>query len=101
MRHPQLWLCIAVPALAKGPETAKIFSDKGSTYFRSDNKKALSVGAELDAVADAKSPDKVLGKAVIMEVTGALARVSLDDDAAKGGAKYVVLPHGVAAPAAL
>jgi len=95
-----LSLCVASVVLAKGsgPETAKIFTDKGSTYFRTDNKKALAVGAELDAVADAKSPDKVLGKAVIMEVTGALARITLDDEAAK--AKYVVLPKGGAAPAA-
>lgn len=94
MRSLLFPLLVASTTLAagKGPETAKIFTDKGSTYIRSDNKKALAVGAELDAVVDAKKPDAVAGKAVIMEVTGALARVSLDDDAVKAGAKFVVLP---------
>jgi hypothetical protein len=83
-------LVSAVLATSNNP-TAKIFSDKGSTYFRTDNKKALAVGAELDATANDKTTEPV-GKAVIMEVNGQLARVSLDDDATKAGAKYVVLP---------
>lgn len=81
--------------LAAKTDTAKIFSDKGSSYFRTDNKKALTVGAELVAVAD-PAGEKPAGKAVIMEVSGSLARVSLDDDAAKAGAKFVVVPKVVA-----
>lgn len=98
MRLLPLLLCVAVPALAAAP-TAKIFTDKGSTYFRTDKKKALEVGAELDAVIDAKDPSKPVGKAVIMEINGALARISLDDDAAKAGAKYVVLASAPSAAA--
>jgi hypothetical protein len=79
---------LAVPSLA---DTAKLFTDKGSTYFRTDKKKALEVGAELDVVLDPKDTGKSAGKAVVMEVNGALARVNLDDDAARSG-KYVVLP---------
>src|SRR5690349_18141675 len=86
-----LFALTAVPAFAKPADTAKIFTDKGSTYFRTDKKNALEVGAELDAVVDAKDVTKTAGKAVIMEVNGALARISLDDDATKAGAKYVVL----------
>lgn len=96
-----LTLCAAVPALAGKPATtAKIFTDKGSTYFRTDNKKALSVGLELDVVADAKDTSKPVGQAVVMEVNGALARISVDEDATKAGGKFVVLPTGNAAAAA-
>jgi hypothetical protein len=96
-----LSLCVAVPALAAKPAvTAKIFTDKGSQYFRTDDKKALVVGAELDAVADAKDTSRVAGKVVIMEVNGQLARISVDDDAAKGGAKFVVLSAGSSGTAA-
>ena len=90
-----LLLCAAAPALAGKPAaTAKIFTDKGNTYFRTDNKKALSVGAELDVVVDGKDPGKPVGQAVVMEVNGALARVSVDEDATKAGGKFVVLPNG-------
>ena len=75
-----------------GPEAAKLFSDKGSLYFRTDHVKALTVGAELAVVADASSVAP-LGKAVIMEVSGKLARVSLDEEAGKSGAKFVLLPR--------
>jgi hypothetical protein len=78
-------------AAVPGPEAAKLFSDKGSVYFRTENVKALTVGAELPATVEAASPAPV-GKAVIMEVSGKLARVSLDDEATKGGAKFVLLP---------
>ncbi len=99
MRTLTLCLLIAAPALAKGVETAKIFTDKGSTYFRTDAKKVLNVGDELVAIADPKNPDGPSGRAVIMELTGSLARVSLDDDATRIKAKHVILP-GNAAPAA-
>ncbi|MBK7857685.1 MAG: hypothetical protein IPJ65_03445 [Archangiaceae bacterium] len=79
-------------------DTAKLFTDKGSTYFRADKKKPVEVGTELDVAADA-SASKLLGKAVVMEVTGALARVNLDDDAARGG-KFVVLASSAPAAAA-
>jgi hypothetical protein len=84
---PILLAAAAVP----GPETAKLFSDKGSVYFRTDSIKALTVGAELQVVVDAASAAPV-GKAVIMEVSGKLARVSLDDEATKAGAKFVWVP---------
>jgi hypothetical protein len=75
--------------VALASNTAKIFSDKGSTYFRTDNHKVLSIGAELDALDSASKP---VGKVVVMEVNGALARISLDDDATRAGAKLVALP---------
>lgn len=74
---------------AATPDTAKLFTDKGSTYFRTDHPKALTVGAELSLVADATST-AVVGKAVVMELSGKLARVSLDDEGGKG--KFVLLP---------
>jgi len=95
-----LTLCLGLPVLAgKPPATAKIFTDKGNTFFRTDNKKLLTVGAEFDVVADAKDPSASLGKAVIMEVNGQLARISIDDEAKAG--KFVVLaPSGGGAAAA-
>jgi hypothetical protein len=97
-----LLLLLVLLALIPGAalaQAAKIFTDKGSTWIRSDNKKALKVGAELDAVADEKS-NKALGKAVIMEVNGMLARVNVDEEATKAGAKYVLVKGigGKAAP---
>jgi hypothetical protein len=95
-------LLVGAPAHAAEAKTAKIFSDKGSTYFRTDNKRALSVGAELDVSSDAAG-EKPVGKIVVMEVNGALARISIDDDVSKAGGKFVVLPagaHGASAAAA-
>lgn len=100
-----LWLVVSVASALPGADgTAKLFADKGSTYFRSDKMKTVTVGAELAVVADAASTAAV-GKAVVMEVNGKLARVSVDDDAAKAGGRFVVLPKpkpgaAVAAPAA-
>lgn len=91
--------CVLVPALALAAAPGlKLFTDKGSTYFRTDQKKALVVGAELDVSTDAEGAKRV-GKAVIMEVNGMLARVSLDDDATKGGGKFVHLAAAAPAPA--
>ena len=96
-----LVLLALVPRVAQAAQAAKIFTDKGSTWIRTDKKSALKVGAELDAVTDEKSTRSV-GKAIIMEVNGMLARVNVDEEATKAGAKYVllVLPKGGAAPAA-
>jgi hypothetical protein len=85
-----------VLSAAPSAEAAKLFSDKGSMYFRSDNQKALTVGAELTVVADATSTTSV-GKAVIMEVSGKLARVSIDESIPKDSAKYVLVPKPHAA----
>jgi hypothetical protein len=90
---PCLLLSSVALATSNNPDAAKIFSDKGSTYFRTNNHKALTVGAELETVSDAQSTASV-GKAVIMEVNGQLARVSLDDESTKAGAKFVLLPKG-------
>jgi hypothetical protein len=70
--------------------TAKIFTDKGNTYFRTDPK-LISVGAEFDMVTNPKQPEKSVGKAVVMEINGPLARISIDDDAKKAGAKFIVI----------
>lgn len=88
-------LALSVILLALGPSAAsaqvtKIFSDKGSTWIRSDNISALVVGAELDVVVDDKGARKV-GKAVIMEVNGMLARVAVDEEGTRGGGRFVVL----------
>lgn len=90
-RLPTLSLVLlALVPLTASAQVAKIFTDKGSTWIRSDNKSALVVGAEFDVVVDDKGAKKV-GKAVIMEVNGMLARVNVDEDATKGGGRFVVL----------
>ncbi len=93
-----LLVASSVHAANPNAEVAKIFTDKGSTYIRSDNKKVLVIGAELTAVATAES-NLSIGKAVVMEVNGALARVSLDEDATQNHAKYLLVPKAKAAAA--
>lgn len=90
-----LSLALFAASAFAAPETAKIFTDKGSQYVRSPT--PLSVGMELNAVANNKT-NKPVGKAVVMEVNGPLARLSLDDDAQAAKAKFVII--GEEAPAA-
>jgi hypothetical protein len=92
-----LVLLALIPRIAAA-QAAKIFTDKGSTWIRSDKKKALKVGAELDAVVEEKG--KPVGKAIIMEVNGMLARVNVDEEATKAGAKFVLLAPAKGGPAA-
>src|SRR5688572_14993558 len=88
-----LLILLALIPRASAAQAAKIFPDKGSTWIRADNKKLLKVGAEHDVVADEKSTAS-LGKAVIMEVNGMLARVNVDEAATKAGGKFVLLAKG-------
>lgn len=85
-----LSLLLSLAPLGAFAQAVKIFTDKGSTWIRSENKKLLKVGAELDAVVDDQGSAPV-GKAIIMEVNGMLARVNVDEDATKAGAKYLLL----------
>lgn len=90
-----LLLALAAPAAA-ADELAKLFTDQGKTYLRSEGAAALVPGTELPAFVDAAGT-KGAGKAIVMEVLGQLARVTLDDDAAKGAAKYVLVSARAAA----
>ncbi len=78
---------LAVEAFAEG-DVAKVFVDKGSTYLRSEKK--LKVGDELVMVTDAAGTAEA-GHALVMEVNGALVRVTLDEDAQKASAKFARL----------
>ncbi len=77
-------------AQASADEVAKLFSDQGKTYVRSDNPAAFVIGTELPAFSDAAGT-KSAGRAVVMEIVGQLCRVSLDDAAVKASAKFVRL----------
>jgi hypothetical protein len=89
----------ALPSFAgTKPEAARIFTDQGAQYLRTDNKRSLAVGAEL--VATDESKKQPVGKVVIMEVRGSLARISLDEDATKAGARYALIPEAKPAAAA-
>ena len=69
-------------------DVLKAFSDQGSLFVRTPTANAVSVGDELSMVSDAQGTKEV-GKAVVMEVTGPLARLSLDEASAKAKAKFV------------
>ncbi len=86
-------------SVAHAQEVVKLFTDQGKTYLRSDNTAAFVVGSELPAFSD-PAGTKAAGKAIIMEVSGQLVRVSFDDDSSKGAAKYVRLPRATGAPTA-
>jgi hypothetical protein len=87
---------VLVPSWAKA-EALRVFTDRGSTWVRSDDKKLLQVGAELDARVEESGPS--VGKAVIMEVNGMLARVALDEAATAAKAKVLVSGSGRPMPA--
>ena len=93
-----LLLVLAAP-VAHSQELAKLFTDGGKTYVRTDDPTGLLPGAELEAFADAAGK-KSAGRVVVMEVAGQLVRVAFDDDAPKGAAKYVRLSRAGPAPAA-
>lgn len=69
-------------------DVTKVFVDRGSTYLRSEKK--LKVGDELVMVTDAAGTAEA-GHALVMEVNGALVRVTLDEDAEKAKAKFARL----------
>ena len=71
----------------------KVFSDKGSMFVKADKNHPLVVGTELTMVSDAKGT-KTAGTGMVMEVTGMLARITLDDEATKAAAKFAKLPAG-------
>lgn len=91
-----LAVVLGCTAFAEG-DVAKVFVDKGSTYLRSEKK--LKVGDELVMVTDAAGATEA-GHALVMEVNGALVRVTLDDEAAKANAKFARLSAPVAAKSA-
>lgn len=93
-----LLLVLAAPA-ARADELAKLFTDQGKTYLRSESAAALVPGTELAAFSDAAGT-KSAGKAIVMEVAGQLARVSFDEEATKGAAKYVRVSARAAGAAA-
>lgn len=80
-------------------ETLKVFSDKGSFFVPSDKANPLTVGTELTMATDAAGTKKA-GSAIVMEVTGALARITLDEAATKAKAKFALRPASASAEAA-
>ncbi len=88
-------LLLSFAAWGDAPKTAKTFVDKGSTYVRSE--RPLVVGDELTMATDATGAT-VAGHAIVMEVNGALVRVSLDEEADKKKAKFVRITNPWPAP---
>lgn len=82
-----VWLSLFVATAALAGDTLKVFADKGSFFVPSDKANPLTVGAELQMSTDATFT-KVTGSAIVMEVIGALARITLDDDAAAAKARF-------------
>lgn len=90
------WLSLFAATAAFAGDTLKVFSDKGSFFVPSDKANPLAVGAELEMSTDAAFT-RVTGGAIVMEVTGALARVTLDEEAAAAKARFARRAPGPAA----
>ncbi len=87
-----IWVVLlAVSSAAFAQDVLKVFEDKGSFFVRVDKKRPLAVGAELSMATDAAGT-KAAGSAIVMELKGALARITLDEEAAKANARYAVIP---------
>lgn len=98
MRIPMM-LAVLVSTAAWSQDTVKVFSDKGSFFFKADKKSPVSVGTEVPMFTDAAGT-KAAGSAMVMELNGALARVSLDEEATKANARFGrVSAAAAAAPA--
>jgi len=82
-----LLFALAAP-VANAQDVAKLFTDDGKTYLRSEGAPSLVPGAELPAYSDAGGT-RAAGKVIVMEVKGLLVRVSFADAAAKASAKFV------------
>jgi hypothetical protein len=100
MRTASALLLALSAGVAHGQELAKLFTDQGKTYLRSDSAATLVPGTELPAFSD-PAGTRPAGKAIVMEVSGQLARVSFDDDAARAQAKYVRMLKGGGAAAGM
>ncbi len=98
MRTPML-LALLISTAAWSQDVVKVFSDKGNFFLRSDKKNPVAVGTEVPMFSDAAGT-RAAGTAIVMEVTGALARVTLDEDATKANARFAKLGGSAAAPAA-
>ena len=94
-----LFLCASeqVPPV---PVAVKAFSDRGSIFIRTPTTSPVYVGDELTVSADELGAHP-LGKAVVMEVTGPLARLSLDEPSAKAKVRYVAVAKPTAPVAAV
>ncbi len=90
-----LTLALLVSTAASAQDVVKVFQDKGNFFVKVDKKKPLAVGAELGMATDAEGT-KAAGSAIVMEITGALARITLDDEATKANARYAKLPSAEA-----
>ena len=99
MRALALGFALAATS-AHAQDVARLFTDQGKTYLRTDSAGALVPGAELPAFGD-QAGTKPAGKVIVMEVLGQLVRVTYEDEANKSAAKFVRVGRGAAAaPAA-
>ncbi|MBS1148658.1 MAG: hypothetical protein H6Q89_356 [Myxococcaceae bacterium] len=89
MRTPML-LALLISTAAWSQDVVKVFSDKGNFFLRSDKKNPVAVGTEVPMFSDAAG-QKAAGTAIVMEVTGALARITLDEEATKANARFARL----------
>lgn len=93
-------VCVSlfVATAAFAGNALKVFSDKGSFFVPSDKANPLTVGAELQMSTDAAFT-KITGSAIVMEVTGALARITLDEEATAAKARFARRAGGETAAA--
>ncbi|MBL8950678.1 MAG: hypothetical protein JNK82_07875 [Myxococcaceae bacterium] len=88
MRTVAALMLVLAASVANAQELAKLFTDEGKTYLRSDGAATLMQGSELAAYSDANGA-RPAGKVIVMEVKGLLVRVTFADDAARAQAKFV------------
>jgi hypothetical protein len=82
---------VLLPAAALAQEAWEAFTDKGSIFVRAGSQQGLKVGTELSMFKDANDATPA-GKATVMEVFDAMARINLDGASTAARAKYARIP---------
>jgi hypothetical protein len=82
---------LTLSSAAFAQESWEAFTDKGNVFVRAGSAQGLKVGSELSMFKEANDPTPA-GKATVMEVFDAMARINLDGAATAAKAKYARLP---------
>ncbi len=80
-------LVVSLCAVAFAEPPAELFTDKAETYVRAGSRSGMTVGQKLLVFSDAAGAQRV-GSGMVMEVWESMSRVSLDEAAKKGKARF-------------
>jgi hypothetical protein len=85
---------LTLSSAASAQQTWETFADKGNVFVRAGSAHGLKVGSELSMFKDANDSTPA-GKATVMEVFDAMARINMDGAATAAKAKFARLPGAV------